>query len=236
MSPRRVAAALALCGLAALLSGVAGCSKKSNPASVVAPPPPPPAAPVADTPAHAVERLQWAYRHRSADVYRTLFTSDYVFAFATLDPAGAPYVGTPWNRTNELAYAQHLFVGGGTTEEAASSVTLDFGNPLVAQPDSRAGRDPRWHKQVGVEVVLDIQRPSSSLQVKGQMYLACVRGDSAQVPPGLGLPADSTRWYIDTWSDYTNQGAVPPAAVRARPAAAQPAAKTSWGQIKTLYL
>lgn len=233
MSPRRVAAALALCGLAALL---AGCSKKSNPASVIAPPPPPPAGPVADTPEHAVQRLQWAYRNRSADVYRTLFTSDYVFVFATLDPAGEPYKGGLWGRTDELAYAQHLFVGGSATEEAATSITLDFGNLLVAQPDPREGRNPRWHKQVGVSIVLDIQRPSSSYQVQGLIDLFCVRGDSAQVPPGLGLPADSTHWYVDTWSDYTNQGAVPPAAARALPTAAQPAAKTSWGLIKTLYL
>ncbi len=232
MSPRRVAAALALCGLAALLAGVAGCSKKSNPASVVAPPPPP-AGPVADTPEHAVQRLQWAYRNRSADVYRSLFTSDYAFAFSTLDPAGDPYRGGLWGRDDELACAQHLFVGGGATEEAATAITLDFGNLLVAQPDSRAGKNPRWHKQVGVEVVLAIQRPSSSFQVKGGIHLYCVRGDSALVPQGLGLPADSTRWSIDPWTDETSELAAP---ARARPAAAQPAGKMSWGQIKAWYL
>ncbi len=234
MSPRRVAAALALCGLAALF---AGCSKKSNPASVVAPTPPPPAAPVADTPEHAVQRLQWAYRNRSADVYRTLFTSDYVFAFATLDPAGDPYRGGLWGRDNELACAQHLFVGGSATEEAAASISLTFDATLIALNDPRQGVNTnRWHKLVRTGVVLDIQRPSSSLQVKGQIYLYCVRGDSARVPAGLGLPADSTRWYIDAWSDDTSQPGTPNRAARARPAAAQPAKSTSWGLIKTLYL
>ncbi len=239
--------------LTALALGAAGCFDPFSPriavTQAIAEARPSPLSPTG-----VIQLWQWAYRHRDINAYKELFTADYTFVFATLDPAGEQYKGTPWTRDDELASTTHLFVGGSATEEPATSITLDFGNELSAIPE-RLPSDSTglYHMSVSVEVVLDVQRPSSSLQVKGNAVLHVVRGDIAKIPKDLNLQPDPLRWYIWEWDDYTNQGSSPQA--RAHPvggdarvasaAAARPAAPAvlgptpvypvSFGAVKVAY-
>ncbi len=152
-----------------------------------------------------IELFRWCYQNRAINEYRELFTSDYVFTFATRDSAGNSYRGTPWRRDDELISAQNLFVTGKADEEPASSITLDFGNTLRAFAVS--GRDPLYHREVSVGVVLTVRRPSSNLEVQGVANFFVVRGDVAKIPSDTGLQPDPNRWYIEGWEDNTIQNA-----------------------------
>ncbi len=203
--------------------------------------------PVPNTPEGVILLFQWCYRNRALAEYKEIFTDDYVFTFSALDPFGAPYRDRPWRREDELISAERLFVTGNAGEEAATAITLNFGNTLVDFADDRRGKDPRYHRSVNVRVVLDVQRPSDVLNVDGDAKFYVVRGDSAAIPPEIHLQPDSLRWYIEGWEDNTVQSA---AAAHARPtastpvtrglraadpAAAAPTHSLSFGQLKALY-
>jgi hypothetical protein len=69
-------------------------------------------APRASSPSQALRRFEFANDNRDANVYKDLFTSDFEFEFVPGDSAGIPYLVTPWNRTDELTYFDHLVHGG----------------------------------------------------------------------------------------------------------------------------
>ncbi len=243
---RRIGAGIVL---AALVVSLGGCFNPFSPRIAtgvgISEPKPAPLTPVG-----VIQLFQWCYRNRALAEYKELFTDDYVFTFSALDPEGNPYREHPYRREEELASAEHLFVTGNATEEAASSITLDFTNTLVAVPDTRPGKRDRWHRQLNVGVVLVVRRPSSQLEVKGEARFFVVRGDTAIIPPELGLRRDSTRWYIEGWEDYTVQNSpgaarlLPAGAVTRAPRAVRPATVTSdpfdvidvtFGALKALY-
>ncbi len=228
----RIRALAALLVLANAPLGLAGCSTESPFPKVVQPVVTPL---VANSPVNAVKVLQASYRNRSMDDYPTLFTDDFVFAFSPLDAAGNPYRGSPWSRADELLSARHLFVEGNSTEEPAASISLDYTNALADFADTRPGMRDRFHRQVDVGVVLVIRRSSSQLETQGDARFFLIRGDAASLPPVPGLAPDSTRWYIQRWEDFTVQSGAPSRLGPAGALGTQPANRSSWGQIKSLY-
>ena len=182
------------------------------------------------TPELAVRSLEWSWNKKSAEVYRTLFTQDYQFAFSALDPYGDAYKITPWNRQDEMASSTHLFVGGSPIEPPAQAITLSLGAGLVVQDDPRPGMDPRRHKYVHTTVALTVLTASSETLITGFAGFYLVRGDSALVPDdirALGYEADSTRWYIDRWEDDT--------ATPAGTGRAMPTKSYTVGALKAIY-
>jgi hypothetical protein len=231
--------------VAALTLGACGCFNPFSPriaASVgIAEPKPQPSSPTG-----VIYLFQWCYRNRAFNEYTEIFTDDYVFTFSSLDASGAPYRDKPWRREDELISTQNLFVTGKAGVEAATSITLDFGNTLFDEPDSRVGMGDRYHRQVNARIVLVVNKPSGIEEVQGEAKFFVVRGDKAAIPPELGLQPDSTRWYIDGWEDNTVQSGggasarpAGPALAQARRAGASPAdalpLDVSFGQLKVQY-
>lgn len=204
-----------LAGGLLLALGVTGCFNPFRPlvsgltSHVEAPP-------VPSGPREVVQLFRWCWENRDISRYREIFTDDYRFAFAIGDSAGNPYTeAAPWTRDDELISAQNLFIGGGSSGEAASSISLIFDGDLNATSDSRNSPssiyDPRYHKQVYIpHLTLTITTTGGSgLQVTGAATFFLVRGDSAAIPDELeqrGFGPDSTRWYILRWEDQTNVG------------------------------
>ncbi len=225
MSPGRRVAAPALAGLIALALAGCGSERVTVPVASDAGPPAPSSA------VGAVERLEWAYANRSFDAYHDLFTSDFVFRFAPLDPAGAPYAGA-WARQDELDFAVHLMVSGTDSAEAASALRIGDHLPPVDLPDTTGGRDPRWHRIVSDDLQMIVTLHDGGYAVAGREVFHLVRGDSAAVPRDPGATADSMRWYIVGWDDTIDYAS---AWRGARPAATQPGAALTWGWLKSRY-
>ena len=241
MAPRRPFVAVVLIG--ALGVTVAGCFNPFRPlisglTSFVEPAPSP------TNPQGVVRLFKWCWENRDISKYREIFTDDYRFAFSITDSAGVPYKGNPWTREDELASAEHLFVGGSASEPAASSITLIFDGDLTAQNDFRDGKTARWHQQIQIaNLTLTINRSDgSAVRVTGGALFYLVRGDSAVIPQELvdrGFRADSTRWYIERWEDQTNVGAgaasLSPVFEASAPALLESPARMSWGLVKRIW-
>jgi hypothetical protein len=106
----------------------------------------------------------------------------------------------------ELTMARNLFVGGGSAPPA-SSISLILDPTLRALPDSRPGKNPRWHNEIVTSVNLTIKtEDGAEYRIVGDARFFLVRGDSALIPRVLGLGPDSTRWYIERWHDETMKG------------------------------
>lgn len=241
----RRAAAIVAAG--ALAVSLAGCFNPFSPlisaSRGVSEPPPLPIDPVS-----TLRLFAWCWENRSIDLYREIFTDDYVFAFSALDSAGNAFRDRPWTREDEMISATNLFVGGGA-EPPADRITLDFTRTLTSYPSSIDGHDPRWHQEVEAEVNLRVQRGESTLEVRGPGLFFFVRGDSAAIPEELvqrGFGPDSTRWYIERWEDRTVQtGAfaareITPSAAHASGEVATdlplPPSLNTWGAIKKYFL
>lgn len=242
---RPLRSATALLALAVLAVGLAGCFNPFQPLvsssrGVSSP------APVPNTPANAIKLIEWCYNNRDADVYREVFTDDYVFVFGLTDTAGNAYRDRPYRREDELESATNLFVGGGGSPPA-SRITLTFDRTLIALGDSRPGFNPRWHKSILTNVNLSVQISDgdnqSSLEVTGKARYYVVRGDSARIPDELvqrGFRPDSTRWWVERWEDETlPSGSIvfDPGTLRVRQggtplAAGDPVVRMSMGEFK----
>ena len=194
---------------ALLLLGLGGCYNPFGPlvaptTGVYVPPPSP------DSPQGIVRLFAWCWNNRDATIYQQLFTSDYLFVYATGDSAGNLFRDDPLDREEEVNIARRMFEGGGTVPPA-SSITLVLDATLYPLPDSRPGKDPKWHKEVPTAVNLAIElEDGSQYNVTGNTTFFVVRGDSAKIPSDLSLKPDSTRWYIERWADYTLLDAVTP--------------------------
>jgi hypothetical protein len=224
---------LAALTLATAPLSFAGCSKSAAP---VQPAPDPLAGmPQPGTSSGAVRAFQWTWQQRSTDAYRRLFTSDFVFNFSNRDSAGAHWTtNDPWGRDEEEASFATLIHGGDANQPAATEITLQMDPNFTVLNDPRPGKnDSRRRKSITTQVNLTITTSDGAASnFFGSATFYLVRGDSAAVPPELGLPADSTRWYVDGWSDNTNgTGAAP-----ARANAPQPTKSPTWGSLKSLYL
>lgn len=220
MRARHPLAILLLAGM--LVPLVAGCAKRTTqPATIreVAPEP--------NSPATALRLLEWCWNRRDADLYSTILTEDFQFVFASTDSAGTDYRALPWIREDELTSSRHLFDGGGT-HPPAQSIRLLFDSILAPLPDSRAGKDPKWHQEIDTDFTLTVRiNDGSGYEAWGRAKFFVVRGDSAAIPPELQsrFPPDSARWWIERWEDQTVPGGLRVA----------PNPRPTWGKIKVLY-
>ena len=260
MTVRRIARAWPV---ALLLLGASGCfnpfAPRLAPTTGIYVPPPTP-----NSPQNVIRLFEWCWKNRDITVYKEIFTDDFRFIFALGDSAGNLFRDDPVTREMELDIARNLFVGGGAAPPA-SSVLLNLDPTLRALPDSRPGKNPRWHNEVVTSVDLTIKtEDGAEYRIMGNARFFVVRGDSALIPKELGFGPDSTRWYIDRWHDETLQGAADMASGPADPGDLQavrpfgrvtvsaagraphrpsaPAALTSpqpfemtWGQLNALY-
>jgi len=188
--------------VALLLLGVTGCFNPFAPRlapaiSIYVPPPKP------NSPQNVIRLFEWCWKNRDITVYKEIFTDDFRFVYALADSAGNLFLDDPVTREMELTMARNLFVGGGSAPPA-SSISLVLDPTLRALPDTRAGKNPRWHNEIVTSVDLAIKtEDGTEYRVVGDARFFVVRGDSALIPQGLGLGPDSTRWYIDRWHDET---------------------------------
>lgn len=200
---------------------------------------PAPVVPVADSPAHAVDLFRWATENRSFDSYRTLFTDDFVFAFASIDTNGNSWRDDNWSREIELLSFQHLVTGGGE-QAPATFLSLALSNQAV-KSDPRPGKGDSRHRLATSNCMLNVQFSDGMMaNISGRIDLYLARGDVAALPADLGRAPDSTRWYVERWEDVTYspmtsasrslRGGV------AAPSAAHAARHWTWGSLKALYL
>lgn len=211
---------------------LAGCSKSAAP---VQPAPDPLAAmPQPGTPSGAVRAFEWGWKQRSRDAYRMLFTSDFVFNFSNRDSAGTHWTtDNPWGHDEEQASFGSLVKGGDASQPAATQIELTLDQNFTVLSDPRPGMNDSRRKSITTPVNLTVTTTDgASSNIFGSVTLYLVRGDLAAIPPELGLPADSTRWYVDGWYDDTNGTAAAPA----RANAPQPTKSRTWGSLKSLYL
>lgn len=222
----RPLAALAAMTLLALT--ITGCFNPFDPRVLgrgISEPPPAP-----NSASGVLRLLEWAYTNRDYPVYKTLFTDDYRFAFAALDTAGNSYRQTPWTREDELAYSQNLFEGGDANQPAATNITLVLDKSFNEFADPREGKkdDFTRFRAIRTQVALNITDAyGAQTNVSGKALFFLVRGDSAVIPPELGLGPDVNRWYINRWEDETYSPVIQqevtaggPSAAAARPAPA----------------
>ncbi len=161
---------------------------------------------------------EWCWNHRDPDLYRELFTDDYQFQFATTDTAGNAYRDRALNREEELDIAANIFVRGNSANPPPSSISLVFDPNLVALPDGRRGKDPRFHKEIAAQTLLRFEDPA--YEINGTTRFFVVRGDSALLPQELidrGFRRDSTRWFIERVEDETIDGLAPMRITASRP-------------------
>jgi hypothetical protein len=242
-----------------LLLGLSGCFNPFAPrlaptTSVYVPPPKPNSA------QNVIRLFEWCWKNRDINVYQEIFTDDFRFIFALGDSAGNLFREDPVTREMELTMARNLFVGGGSAAPA-SNIALVLDPTLRAVPDSRPGKNPRWHNEIVTSVNLTIKtEDGTEYRIVGDARFFVVRGDSALIPQGLGLGPDSTRWYIDEWRDETLKGssalapgpgesqamrspgrATVSTAERTTPRSGAPAApmgqpfEMTWGELTALY-
>ena len=184
-----------------------GCGDHGTPTQ----PTPTDAAPAAVSPAAALRRMEWLFDNRSVDAYRTLLTDDFRFYCSPTDSAGSPWRGTPWTRADELLFATHFLVGGGSEPPATSvQLTLDKNLFVYTDPEFPWDAAGRWHKNIRSTLLLRVgQDNGGTFELQGHANFCLVRGDSAAIPEELllhGVGRDSTRWYLRRWDDETAQG------------------------------
>jgi hypothetical protein len=232
-SPERFRSAAAWLVLAI---SIGGCFNPFSPkiadvAGVVQPPP------ASDSPIGIVRLYEWCWNNRDPQVYRELFTEDYLFAFGLTDDAGNAFRDRALNRDEELEIAENIFVRGSDTEAPPLSISLTFEDNMTAQPDSRPGKNRKWHKEIAAQTTLRLEQPD--LEVTGITRIFAVRGDSARIPQELidrGFRSDSTRWYIERIEDETVQptGVIAGSTTTATQVLT-PIRSASWGLVRALY-
>jgi len=193
---------------------------------------------IAPTPVALAGFFQSCWRNRLPDEYRLILTEDFEFDFATGDSAGEAYRTIPWDRTDELLCAAHMFRDGTPTQPPATSIALDYTQNPSDDPDPDSRKNPKWHRLLTLQVLLRVNIPHGTWEVRGPVYFYVVRGDSAQIPPDLvvqGVHADSTQWWLEKWVDGTLQGSPPAVTGPARPLRTMPGRSLTWGYVKSIY-
>lgn len=185
-----------------------------------------------DSPQHLVQAFVGAVSHRDIDTYRTLFTDDYEFVFATSDSAGNVYVGRRMMRLDEIETANHLFVTGTANEPPATRILLTISGTSIPEPDSRPGKTYPFHQEIKLDFVLSVDTVTEFYRISGALRFFIVRGDSAAIPPDLaarGFHPDPSRWWIERWEDESVELPGAPSD------APTPTRVTTWGALKSLY-
>ncbi len=179
-----------------LLIGACGKSSKKSTEPEV------PVAPTPNSPQNALALLVYSWEQRSPAAYKTVFTEDYLFDFAPSDSMGAAVV----DRTEELAVANNLFVTGRPGHPVATSIYFKLDPSLIVVADDRPGHLARWHKRITSNVRVNVNSTGPDYSVLDHAVFYVTRGDSAHIPADLiaaGATPDSTRWYVDHWTDDT---------------------------------
>jgi hypothetical protein len=190
-------------------------------------------APTPNSPQAAIRLFQWGWNYRQLGAIRDVLTDDFSFVFAPDDSSGNLFPDHRMNREELLFCLAHLFTGGGPAPPA-TSIHLVLDPALIALPDSRSGRNPRWHKEILTSVDLTIKTEDlTEYRILGNARFFVVRGDSALIPGELGFEPDSSRWYIQQWNDETLTAGG--ALARALPATPQPSVNPTWGRILAYY-
>ena len=197
------------------------------------------AAPTPNSPQNAVKLFEWCWVNRGVDQYRELFTDDYVFISANPDSAGNSNRDIQARRNDEVQTAENMFIGS-AERPPAEQITLLFDKNLVPFPDSRQGKNSKWHKQIRTSVDLNVRIDTgNTVEVTGSALFFLTRGDSAAIPAELiarGFKPDSLRWWIDRWEDETLSGA---SLTATRSRAAKPAVgapiQMSMEELRRLY-
>jgi hypothetical protein len=190
--------------------------------------------PTLDSPSELATVLKWVYEHRDAAAYAALFTSDFIFSFEPLsgDSTPRPSPWSPWDYEDELIASNNLFVTGNSQIGPAQRITLEMAYVRPVSPDPRSGKDPRFHELVDLDVILTVYCQTGVFRIFSNARFFMARGDSASVPPGLDVPADSTRWYVERWEE----GVTPFGGLRTRTVERTlPGANFTWGTLKELY-
>ena len=189
---------------------LAGCSH-----STIATAPPANTSPAATSPQGAVKLFEWAMGHANVDVIAGMLPDDFVIIGAGVDSAGGPSPTdtlTVSGRSWFLGALSSMIKGvPGLYEPAQVSLRLD--QNFVPLPDSRPGRDPRFHKQIRTSFDLRVLDTNVGFEASGNVLLFATRGDSVTIPPELfarGVKPDSTTWWLDRLEDETLAGPSPP--------------------------
>jgi hypothetical protein len=180
--------------------------------------------PTADSPSDAARLLQWCWTRLDTTSYRTLFTADYQFVFAALDPSGNAYRSTPWTREDERISFHHLVAGGDANQPRATYASCLLDRNFRVTDDPRPGKTSPWHRLIRTSATVLVVTEAGEQSISGYVNFFLVRGDSAAVTgPGV---RDSTRWYVERWEDDTflDYGAQ-----------AMPTKKATWDWLKVLY-
>lgn len=210
-------AAIALLLSLSLLPALAGCGKDSPAKPVVV-------VPRDMSPAGIVRMYEYGMNNRNAATLDSLFSEDFRFFFAAGDSAGMTR-DSIWLQPDE-SVTNYAMLHGTPSVVPLQRVVLDFDRNLIAFPDIRPGRNPRFHKTIRTTMQLRAEPGDGSVyEVTGFLLFYLVRGDSAQILPGFGAP-DSTRWWIQQMDDET----IPPSGFRALPAPTR-----TYGALKHLY-
>jgi hypothetical protein len=192
---------------------------------------------VADTPGNAVRVLEYAVNHRDVDAIDRLLTDDFGFVTPGTDSSGNA-ARESWTRDTFFAALRALLVGS-PEGPPAEQITLLFDRYVVPFPDTRPGKNPRWHKSVRTSLDLKVRIDSgSTVEVTGSALFFLTRGDSAQIPPGLiarGLRPDSTRWWMDRLEDETLAGPGQRSPMSA-PKSTHPSQSVTLGRVLSLWL
>jgi|GEM_PF-3042818 len=167
------------------------------------------ARPVPGSARGVVELFQWCWNNRAYTEYTEIFTEDFLFQYVNRDSAGNQR-SEFLNRDQELDTARNLFVEGTATEPPATRINLTYTNTLLAFPDSRPGKAFPWHQEIGVNLTLEIATDEQEYRINGRAVFYLVRGDSARIPIELRprFPADTSRWWIEFWTDETEESPV----------------------------
>ena len=162
-------------------------------------------APVPSSATGVVDLFRWCWNNRAYQEYTEIYDANFRFQFSARDTAGETGRGEFLNREAELETARHLFVEGTATEPPAQSISLTLDQTLRDGPDSRQGKNPKWHREIQTDVQLLIKTDNQDFQVTGRATFFVVRGDSVTIPTELTdrFKPDSTRWWIERWEDET---------------------------------
>ena len=198
-TPTCIPRAAALLTLA--LFAATGCSSSTEPAADV------PATP-AHSPEAAVRQMVAAWNNRSFELAAVTLAEDYEFLASSAD--SLRNTTGLWLRYDELQLIRDMFEPDGLTP-TVRSLHAGIDRVLIAMPDSRPGKNPRWHRMIRTSFDLQtrLQRPSGEIEnypVDGAVVFYLTRGDSAVIAPdqlSAGVEPDSTQWWIDRWEDET---------------------------------
>jgi hypothetical protein len=206
MRHNRLILLLATLGVVAVVG--AGCATKT-----VAPLPAD-TAPLANSPANAVKRFEWAMNHKSAETIRDMLTDDFVLISASMDSAGNPGRDTLGTGTGSRTWFSDALAA---MDSASSVVTCLMDAQPTPFPDARPGKNPRFHAQVRSSFDLRVDVGGDRFGVTGNLLVFVTRGDSASIPAELqarGVRPDSTQWWFEHMEDETFSGANLPSATQ----------------------